>query len=58
MRQLTASAALIAQSTAVRLKTGSAPGIPRHTGQVWVFGDAPLLLGQEQKIFVRVRSCA
>ena len=31
-RQLSAAAACIASSTAVRFKTGSAPGKPRHTG--------------------------
>ena len=53
-----ASAALIASSTARRFKTGSAPGIPRHTGQTLVFGAAPKAVEHPQKIFVFVRSWA
>src|SRR5579872_1519451 len=56
MRQLSASPALMASSTARRLSTGSAPGSPRQTGQTFVFGDAPKLVGQPQKIFVAVAS--
>ena len=40
-RQCSASAALMASSTAWRLSTGSAPGSPRQTGQTLVFGGAP-----------------
>ncbi len=54
--QLSASAALMASSTAWRLSTGSAPGKPRQTGQTLVFGAAPKLVGQPQKILVRVAS--
>ena len=41
----------IADSTAFALTTGSAPGRPRHTGQVWVFGSAPNSVEQPQNIF-------
>ena len=37
--------------------TGSAPGKPRHTGQVCVFGAAPYSTGQPQNILLRVLSC-
>ena len=43
-------------STARRFSTGSAPGSPRHTGHTLLFGSAPKLVGQPQKIFVRVAS--
>src|SRR6266849_5631010 len=46
----------MASSSAARLSTGSAPGSPRHTGQTLVFGGAPKLVGQPQKIFVLVPS--
>src|SRR5579862_2110365 len=55
-RQLSDSAAWIASSTAWRLRTGKAPGRPRHTGQTLVFGGAPKLVGHPQNIFVRVAS--
>ncbi len=58
MVQLSASAALIASSTAWRFRTGSAPGRPRHTGQTFVFGGDPNVVRQPQKIFVSVSSCA
>jgi hypothetical protein len=45
-------------STTFLLSTGSTPGIPRQTGQVWVLGDAPKVVEQLQKIFVFVFSCA
>src|SRR5713226_2514252 len=45
-------------ATALRLRTGSAPGYPRQTGQTCVFGGAPNVVGQAQKIFERVRSRA
>src|SRR5512140_169464 len=54
--QFKASAAMIAISTAWRLRTGRAPGRPRQTGQTLVFGGAPKLVGQPQKILVRVAS--
>src|SRR5713101_7665542 len=54
MRQFSAIAASTANSTALRLSTGSAPGIPRHTGQTFVFGAAPNRAEHEQKIFVAV----
>src|SRR5579862_2126350 len=56
MRQLRARPALMASSTASRLNTGSAPGSPRQTGQTLVFGGAPKLVGQPQKILVAVAS--
>ena len=56
MRQFSASAAFTAIATASRFSTGSAPGRPRQTGQVLVFGGAPNLVEQPQKILERVRS--
>src|SRR5215469_18405336 len=56
MRQFKAMAASVANSTAFLLRTGSAPGIPRQTGQTLVFGGVPNLVEQEQKILVAVRS--
>jgi hypothetical protein len=38
------------------LATGSEPGSPRHTGQTWVFGSAPKVVGQAQNILVAVAS--
>src|SRR3954451_15966069 len=38
------------------LATGRAPGRPRHTGQVRVFGGSPKLSSQPQNTFVRVES--
>ena len=58
MVQPSASPARIAKSTAVRFRTGSAPGSPRQTGQMWVFGSAPNAALQPQKIFDAVSSCA
>src|SRR5439155_24376269 len=58
IRHPSASAARIANSTARRLSTGSAPGNPKHTGHSCVFGSAPNRVLQPQKIFVAVRSCA
>jgi hypothetical protein len=43
-------------SIALSLGTGSAPGSPRHTGQMFVFGSAPKFVGQLQNIFERVFS--
>src|SRR5580692_10519195 len=54
--QLRASEAKVANSTARRLRTGSAPGRPRQTGQTLVLGGAPNLLAQPQKALVSVRS--
>ena len=42
----------------VRLSTGSAPGMPRQTGQTLVLGSAPNAALQPQKIFVAVSSWA
>lgn len=46
--------AMAAYSTTFVFSTGSAPGIPRQTGQVLEFGGAPKLVEQAQKIFVAV----
>ena len=51
MAQLSARAAFVAMVTASRLSTGSAPGRPRHTGQVFELGGSPKRVEQEQKIF-------
>src|SRR5512142_1928393 len=56
MRQLSAMDASVANSTALRFITGSAPGIPRHTGHTFVFGGLPNCVEQPQKIFVFVSS--
>src|SRR2546422_188110 len=53
-----AMAALTAIITASRFKTGRAPGNPKQTGQVLVFGGAPNCVEQEQKILDWVSSCA
>jgi len=37
---------------------GSAPGRPRQTGQVLLFGSRPNSVEQAQKIFELVLSCA
>src|SRR5579864_7609051 len=47
-------AASVANSTAFRFNTGSAPGRPRHTGQTFVFGGSPKRVEQEQKILLAV----
>src|ERR1700694_3751018 len=54
--RLRACEALTANSTTCWLRTGSAPGIPRQTGQTLVLGSEPKTLGQAQKILVLVRS--
>src|SRR5579885_2268247 len=56
MRQFSAIAASVANSTALRLSTGRAPGRPRHTGQTLVLGGAPNFVEHEQKILVTVSS--
>src|SRR5579872_590504 len=56
MRQFSAIAASVANSTAFLFRTGSAPGSPRHTGQTFVFGGSPNRVEHEQKIFVAVSS--
>src|SRR4051812_7677359 len=48
----------MANSTARRFSTGNAPGYPRQTGQTCVFGAAPKVVEQPQKIFVAVERCA
>src|SRR5689334_6022343 len=44
--------------TASWFRTGSAPGRPRQTAQVWMFGGSPKLVTQPQNALVRVSSCA
>ena len=56
MEQFSASPIRIVLSIAFSLTTGNAPGIPRQTGQVWVFGEAPKTVAQPQNIFVSVLS--
>src|SRR5438128_12589730 len=58
MRRPSATAARAPSSTARQFKTGSAPGKPRHTGQVLEFGSSPNRVEQPQKIFDSVLSCA
>lgn len=43
-------------SIAAAFATGSEPGSPRHTGQVWVLGSAPKVVEQPQNIFEAVPS--
>ncbi len=50
--QFVARAILRLYSTTFLLSTGSTPGMPRQTGQVWVFGGAPKAVEHPQKIFV------
>ena len=56
--QFTARAIFIANSTEVLFNTGKTPGMPRHTGQVWVLGSAPNFAEQGQKSLDLVRSWA
>src|ERR1022692_2174358 len=56
MRQFSAIAASVANSTAFLFRTGRAPGRPRHTGQTFGFGGSPKRVEQEQKILVAVSS--
>src|SRR5205809_8047209 len=53
-----ASAARAPKSTTRRFKTGSAPGSPRQTGQVFAFGSDPKRVEHPQKIFDSVLSWA
>ena len=46
----------MADSMALAFTTGSDPGSPRQTGQVWVFGSAPNTVEQPQNIFDAVFS--
>src|SRR6267154_1369691 len=57
MRQPSAIAASVANSTALRFRTGNAPGIPRQTGQTFVLGGSPKPVEQEQKILEAVSNC-
>src|SRR5208283_2355922 len=55
--QLSANEASVANSTAFSFRTGNAPGSPRQTGQMLVFGSAPNRLAQPQNALVAVSSC-
>jgi hypothetical protein len=48
----------MANSTTWRLRTGSTPGRPRHSGQVLALASAPKRAEQPQKIFECVSSSA
>ena len=52
--QCVASAMRSVYSTTFLLSTGSTPGIPRQTGQVWVLGGAPNSEEQPQNILLFV----
>ena len=52
--QLSARPIRMADSTAAAFSVGSAPGMPRHTGQTCVLGSAPKSVGQPQNILVAV----
>src|SRR5690606_11182990 len=58
MRQLRASPAFTASSTARALRVGSVPGSPRQTGHTWVLGSAPNAVEQPQNTFDAVLSSA
>ena len=51
MEQFKARPINIVLSIARLLTTGRAPGNPKQTGQVWVFGAAPNSVAQPQNIF-------
>src|ERR1035438_44407 len=57
MRHSKAIAARTANSTALRLSTGKAPGSPRQTGHTFVFGGSPKRVEHEQNIFEAVSNC-
>jgi hypothetical protein len=54
MVQCVASAIFIVYSTTFLFRTGKTPGMPRHTWQVLVFGGAPNVVEQPQKILLFV----
>jgi hypothetical protein len=56
MVQFRAKPIRIVYSIAVRFTTGSEPGRPRQTGQVWLLGSAPKVVVQPQNILVLVPS--
>ena len=56
MSQCRARPIRIVDSMASALITGSAPGRPRQTGQVWVLGSAPNVVSQPQNILLAVPS--
>src|SRR6185369_11238423 len=57
IEQLVDRPALMANSTTFLFNTGSAPGMPRQTGQVWELGSEPNAVEQPQKILESVLSC-
>jgi len=56
MSQFSDSPIRIADSIAVAFTAGRAPGSPRQTGQVLLFGSAPKWLAQPQNILDAVLS--
>ena len=56
IEQFSARPIRIVDSIACSFATGSAPGRPRQTGQVCVFGSAPNTVEQPQNIFDAVPS--
>ena len=58
MSQPRARPVLIAISTTRRFSTGSTPGWPVQTAQVFEFGGEPNEVEQPQKILLAVRSWA
>lgn len=54
--QFSARPIRMAYSTAVPFTAGSAPGRPRLTGVIWVFGSAPKDCSAPSNILVRVPS--
>ena len=56
IEQFSARPMRIVDSMATAFATGSAPGSPRHTGQMCVFGSAPNSVEQPQNIFDAVPS--
>lgn len=55
--QSKASATRMPHSSARALSTGSTPGKPRQTGQVWLFGAAPKAAEHPQNSLVAVLNC-
>ena len=56
MLQFAASPTATAYSSTFLFRTGSVPGIPVHTGQVWELGLPPKAVEHPQKILVLVAS--
>ena len=58
MPAFSATAILISFSRAASFMTGSTPGIPMHTGQVWALGGAPNFAEHPQNSLLSVLSRA